>query len=208
MITHIRKLTLLSLVICFSLIHTEPLKQKLLTQAQNNAHEWVEQHITSMNDDQKQLLYNMLSLSCQLCIAPVPEILKPLVACTKHIATHHESDEELQHCIEYLQQRIDILSTLYFAYLEKKAKSVRKTHKNINKEKLEQAKLEQVHDFIVSITLAFYSEIYTYLNKSSIDKSYLLCMFDEFGLIPEDRRKHTMPNPTFIEKTFCLLMKK
>lgn len=208
MFVHLRKYVALSLVICFSFSHAQTLKNKLHVQAQTHAHEWVEQYIEPMNDEQKQLIYNMLSLSCQLCIAPIPEILKPLTACTEYITSQHADDKKLQHASEYLQKQIEVLSTSYLTYLGNKAASVHKKHPNIDQAKLEQTKLELAHEFFVSITLAFYNALYTHFNQVGIDNRYMLCMFDEFGLIPEDRRHHTMPEPDLIKKTFRLIIGK
>ncbi len=164
------------------------------------AQEWVDLCIAPMNHELKQLMCNMLCITCSILDSNI-SITK---ACAVHIADIQESDEGIRKSSEQLQHDIQYLLSSYIASIEKKLK--RYTEKNIDQKAFAQALEEKIHEMIFSISLIYYEAIHSHMRSNNLDQ-YLTYMFNEDGIISEDNRINPLPEPAIVQEQFKQLMR-
>ncbi len=164
------------------------------------AQEWVDLCITPMNHELKQLMCNMLCITCTILDSNI-SITK---ACAVHIADIQESDKDIRKSSEQLQHDIQYLLSSYIASTEKKLK--RYAEKNIDQKAFAQALEEKIHELIFSISLIYYEAIHSHMRSNNLGQ-YLTYMFNEDGIIPEDKRTNPLPEPAIVQEQFKQLMR-
>ena len=185
--------------------HDSSLSTKNFTQSiEQKAQEWVQKCISLMDDVKKQLLCNMLGLSCSID-ATSKKNIQIVQECVKYLTKMQESDPTLKQATEQWQRDIQALLDDYIARLDRKL--AQHASKNINQEALAQHFFEEkIPELIARINLVYYEAIYSHMHANNLD-SHLTYMFKENGIIPEDDRTEPLPEPSVVQKQFKKLMR-
>ncbi len=184
--------------------HDSSLSTKNFTQSiEQKAQEWVQKCISLMDDVKKQLLCNMLGLSCSIDAASNKNV-QIAQECAKYLTKIQESDITIKQATEQLQRDIQALLNDYIVRLEQKL--AQHASKNINQEDLAQHLEAKIPELIARITIIYYKAIYSHMHANNLD-SHLTYMFKEDGVIPEDDRTEPLPEPSVVQEQFKKLVR-
>lgn len=153
---------------------------KLTPKVEKCAHDWTEKVANTLSDDLQLVWLNFFALNTE-------ETIQSLIKCAEYL----EKQPDMLTLHEELANNIMEIINSYIQNIEKKM-SLKENMTDKEKENVWQKLAIKVQELIAYINSIYYQTLYTSTAKRN--KS-LVYMFDENGIIPQEKRTRKLPQP-------------
>ena len=162
--------------------HFAKLKPRVIADAQNLAHDGS----TMLNSDLQLAFLNLFALNLEIMRNPSEELFRVFIKCAEHIGKQEKA-------ISLHQQFTESLDTFLQEYVENISKKIALRGAMSKEEEATIGKQleENIKELVTYITTIYYQIFYTTMAKTN---KKLVYMFDENGIIPQEKRVKALPH--------------
>lgn len=177
---YIRSLVLLSSMICVNHVTAIDPFAKLMPSITKHANTWLDS-ISTLSQDMQLAYLNLFALQSE-------EFIPALIKCIEYIESQPEMLASYKKFTSFFIEPIQ-------KYAENcQAKIARKENLTQEQEESLWQKLEtKIQELVAYINKIYYETLYTYITQKN--SSPAMYMFDENGVIPQEKRTKLLPRP-------------
>ncbi len=155
---------------------------KLVPFIAENATQWTNKSVSLLNVELQLAFLNLFALNS-------PQSIKAFMQCIKFL----EENKEIIPSFEALQETIGNILKKYLEPIEKKiaAKKERKELSTTEEESIRKQLDEKIQELVMYISAYYYQALYNHIAQTNPQS--LTYIFDENGLIPQEKRTVMLP---------------